>query len=100
MQEKLTESQQKIIEICDSIKDVLLYKNQKYGDSALKPTINCFYKGNATNSIAIRLDDKLNRIFNNKSGFRINDVCDLTGYLILLLISIGVNKKDLEKLKD
>ena len=55
--EKLTESQEKIVEICNSMKDLLLYKNQKYGDSALNPN-NIFYKGDSTNSIKIRLDDK------------------------------------------
>ena len=44
--EKLTESQEKIVEICDAIKDLLLYKNKKYGDSALHPN-NIFYKGDS-----------------------------------------------------
>ena len=32
--ETLTKSQKKIVKVCDSMKDLLLYKNQKYGDSA------------------------------------------------------------------
>ena len=28
-----TQSQKKIVEICDATKDLLLYKNEKYGDS-------------------------------------------------------------------
>lgn len=94
----LTESQMKIVEICDGMKDLLLYKNQKYGDSALNPN-NIFYKGNSTNSIKIRLDDKIGRIKNCKET-RINDVADVIGYCTLLLVSIGVTKEDFEKLKD
>ena len=51
-------SQEKIKEITNAMQDLLLYKNQKYGDSALKPN-NVFFKGDATNSILICLDDKL-----------------------------------------
>lgn len=94
----LTESQEKIVEICDSMKDLLLYKNQKYGDSALNPN-NIFYKGDSTNSIKIRLDDKIGRIKNCQET-RINDVADVIGYCTLLLVSIGAEKKDFEKLKD
>lgn len=94
----LTESQKKIVEVCDSMKDLLLYKNQKYGDSALNPN-NIFYKGNSTNSIKIRLDDKIGRIKNCEET-RINDVADVIGYCTLLLVSIGADKKDFEKLKD
>lgn len=94
----LYKSQESIMEICDSIKDLLLYKNEKYGDSALRPN-NIFYKGDSTNSIKIRLDDKIGRIKNCEQT-RINDVADVIGYCTLLLISIGACKEDIEKLKD
>ena len=94
----LTKSQESIVEICDSMKDLLLYKNQKYGDSALNPN-NIFYKGDSTNSIKIRLDDKIGRIKNCEQT-RINDVADVIGYCTLLLISIGASKEDIERLKD
>jgi hypothetical protein len=41
--ESLTQSQKKIVEVCDNMKSLLLYKNQKYGDSALNPN-NIFIK--------------------------------------------------------
>jgi len=88
----------KIIEICDGMKDLLLYKNQKYGDSALSPK-RIFYKGDSTDSIKIRLDDKLGRVINCNET-RINDVADIIGYCTLLLVSIGATKEDLEKFKD
>ena len=96
--ETLTESQEKIVEICDAIKDLLLYKNKKYGDSALHPN-NIFYKGDSTNSIKIRLDDKVGRIKNCEET-RVNDVSDLIGYSVLLLASMNVTKEDIAKFKD
>ena len=93
-------NREKIIEITDSMKDLLLYKNEKYGDSALSPK-NIFYKGDSTNSILIRLDDKIGRIKNNPdSKPRVNDVCDIIGYCILLLASMNVSSEDISKFKD
>ena len=96
----LPPTQQKIHEIIGAMKDLLLYKNQKYGDSAINPK-KIFYKGDSTNSILIRLDDKLGRVMSNtEEKPRINDVCDIIGYCTLLLISMGVTKEDIEKFKD
>lgn len=93
-------NKEKIIEISDSMKDLLLYKNEKYGDSALSPN-NIFYKGDSTNSILIRLDDKIGRIKNNRdSKPRVNDVCDIIGYCVLLLASMNVTSEDISKFKD
>ena len=93
-------NREKIIEITDSMKDLLLYKNEKYGDSALSPK-NIFYKGNSTNSILIRLDDKIGRIKNNTEPKpRVNDVCDIIGYCVLLLASMNVTSEDIAKFKD
>ena len=95
-----TETQQKIIAITGAMRDLLLYKNQKYGDSALSPK-QIFYKGDAVNSILIRLDDKLGRIMaNTESTPRINDVADIIGYCTLLLIGMGVKPEDIQKLMD
>ena len=94
----MTDSQQKIADVCDEMKNVLLYKNEKYGDSALHPN-NVFYKGDSTNSIKIRLDDKISRVKNCKET-RINDVADIIGYCVLLLVSMGATVEDFEKLKD
>ena len=96
--ENLTQSQKKIVDVCDNMKSLLLYKNQKYGDSALNPN-NIFYKGDSANSIKIRLDDKIGRVRNNDET-KVNDVADIVGYCILLLVSMNVSKEDFEKLKD
>lgn len=93
-------TQEKITEITEAMKDLLLYKNQKYGDSALNPK-GIFYKGDSTNSISIRLDDKIGRVKANKEAKpRVNDVSDIVGYGILLLISMGVTAEDIAKFKD
>ena len=93
-------TQAKIIELTEAMRDLLLYKNQKYGDSALNPK-KIFYKGDARNSILIRLDDKLGRIMTNTDNTpRINDVADIIGYCTLLLISMGVTQAEIKALMD
>ena len=95
-----TDTQQEIKNIMDAMKDLLLYKNQKYGDSAINPK-KIFYKGDSTNSILIRLDDKLGRVMSNtEEKPRVNDVADIIGYCTLLLISMGVTAEDITKFKD
>ena len=95
-----TPTQQKITEITDAMRELLLYKNEKYGDSALKPK-QIFYKGGAVSSILIRLDDKLGRIMANADETpRINDVADIIGYCTLLLIGMGATADDIQKLRD
>ena len=59
-----TDTQNKINEIMEAMQDLLLSKNRLYGNSALNPK-HIFYKGDAVNSILIRLDDKLGRIMAN-----------------------------------
>lgn len=96
---EITQTQAEIGRICAEISNLLIYKNIKYGNSAIEP-INIFYKGDNENSILIRLDDKLSRIRNNKDDIRVNDICDTIGYLVLLLIHKGVKPEQIEKLKD
>ena len=97
---EITTTQQKITEITEAMRDLLLYKNQKYGDSALNPK-RIFYKGDAKNSILIRLDDKLGRIMANADETpRINDVADIIGYCTLLLVGMGATADDIQKLRD
>lgn len=96
----ISDTQQKIRNIMDAMKDLLLYKNQKYGDSAINPK-KIFYKGDSANSILIRLDDKLGRVMSNtEEKPRVNDVADIIGYCTLLLISMGVTADDIAKFKD
>jgi len=78
---------EEITEVFDGIRDLVLQKNKRYGDSALTP-IHIFSGSDAEASILVRLDDKLSRI-KNCEEFRQNDFCDLIGYLSLLCVEEG-----------
>jgi hypothetical protein len=80
-------SADKITAICDSMKELLLEKNARYGDSALNP-IKVFSRLNPAEGILIRLDDKLSRV-KNGDNLRKNDTADLIGYLVLLCAAEG-----------
>ena len=84
--------------LSEEIKGLLFYKNLKYGSSALNP-LKVFNKGTSADGILVRIDDKLSRI-KNEVKISPNDVIDLIGYLYLLLIDMGINKKYFERLKD
>lgn len=72
---------------CKTIQELLLYKNEKYGDAALSP-LNIFSKSDAVNGIKVRIDDKLKRIQNAGLVDATEDtLLDLAGYLILLMIA-------------
>ncbi len=74
--------------ICDNTKNLLIKKNEAYGDSALNP-IGIFGDKDAVVSLGARMDDKLMRL----KGIGINKDCvdtlyDLHGYITLLIIAI------------
>ena len=62
-------TQEKIAAECDAIKEMLLEKNRKYGDSALN------------------LDDKLSRLRSRQADEDEDVIADLIGYLVLLKIA-------------
>jgi hypothetical protein len=78
-------TQRKIDILMDNFKEFLKEKNKRYGDSALCP-IQIFSKETAQTQIMNRLDDKLSRIANSKE-LKKNDVADVLGYIVLLMIS-------------
>lgn len=98
---ELTDTQNKIVNYCSKISEILIYKNKMYGNSILEPK-QIFYKGGYVDNILMRLDDKIGRIANTSGGnpIRVNDIVDIIGYLILLLIAKNVGYSELEKLKD
>jgi hypothetical protein len=90
---KVSESQIAISVACDDIKQLLLDKNKKYGDSALNP-LRVFSTASAKEQLLVRIDDKLSRI-QKGAGLIANDedvIQDLIGYLVLLKIAIQQNK--------
>jgi len=89
----MSESETKISGVCDDIKELLIHKNRKYGNSALKPC-RVFSKSSAVEQLLVRIDDKLNRIMKG-AGLLANDedvVNDLIGYLVLLKIGMNDEK--------
>lgn len=74
------------------ITDLLVSKNNAYGNSATQPA-NIFSKGSAVESISARIDDKLMRIKNKGINHNTLDtVDDLIGYLVLLKIAYSENE--------
>lgn len=71
-----------IAEVCDEIKNLLLTKNRKYGNSALSP-VRIFSKTSDLEQFNVRIDDKLSRIANAQSDEDEDPELDLIGYLIL-----------------
>ena len=71
----------------DEIRELLIAKNKKYGNSALEP-LGVFSKLDAKEGLLVRIDDKLKRIKNGSLERDDEDVInDLIGYLVLLKIS-------------
>tara|TARA_R100000900_G_C3325787_1_gene162401 strand:- start:376 stop:657 length:282 start_codon:yes stop_codon:yes gene_type:complete len=90
----MTDTQIEIAAICEDVKELLLYKNKNYGNSALEP-LRVFSKSSAVEQLLVRIDDKLNRI-KKGAGLLNKDedvIMDLIGYLILLKIGLKEEKK-------
>lgn len=76
-----------VAETLDGLRDLLIAKNRKYGNSALEP-LRCFSKASPVEQILVRLDDKLSRIrTSGLSGPDEDTVLDLMGYLVLLRVA-------------
>ena len=89
----MTKTQEEISAVCNDIKELLLYKNKQYGDSALNPS-RIFSKASAVEQILVRIDDKLNRIKKGAGlvGEDEDVIQDLIGYLVLLKIGLKHQK--------
>jgi hypothetical protein len=82
------------------IKDLLIEKNLKYGNSALEP-LGVFSQLSAKEGLLVRIDDKLKRIKNGTLDRDDEDVInDLIGYLVLLKIETNSNPKATHNWRD
>ena len=82
------------------IKDLLIEKNKKYGNSALEP-LGVFSQLSAKEGLLVRIDDKLKRIKNGRLDRDDEDVInDLIGYLVLLKIETNSNPKPTSDWRD
>lgn len=80
-------TKQQIKAKCKELEELLLRKNEKYGNSALDP-LKIFSEAGAVAGIKIRIDDKLKRIKNAGLVDETEDTLqDLAGYFILLMIA-------------
>jgi hypothetical protein len=74
------------------IRELLISKNIKYGNSALEP-LGVFSQLSAKEGLLVRIDDKLKRIKNGSLEKDDEDVInDLIGYLVLLKIQTNEEK--------
>ena len=71
------------------VEDLLLAKNESYGDTALHP-LRILSKLDAYEGLAVRADDKLSRLKNAPDAFQEDALLDLAGYLILMLAARGL----------
>ncbi|VVB70520.1 Uncharacterised protein [uncultured archaeon] len=89
-----------INKVVDNIKQFLLEKNQRYGNSALDSCqifdkiLNSNKEDITTKKILIRITDKLKRI-ENSDELKKNDITDIIRYLILICV-----KKEWNDFKD
>ena len=84
---EVSQSKCDIATICDQLKELLLEKNRKYGDSALNP-VRVFSKASPIEQIKVRLDDKLSRLRNQQEDEDEDVLTDLIGYVVLYKVAL------------
>ena len=89
--QKTTVFEAKIKYITDSIADMLVEKNKKYGNSALEPK-RIFSKADSAEQLKVRIVDKLSRVSNQNINEDEDVIMDLLGYLVLLKVAIDDSK--------
>ena len=80
-----TKTQKRIREVCAEIADMLVEKNKSYGNSFAEP-IGIFSKQSPREQVAIRIDDKINRVAKGGEFPGDDTIIDLIGYLVLLKV--------------
>lgn len=84
---QIPQTQVDIATVCDELKELLLEKNRKYGDSALNP-VRIFSKASTLEQLKVRMDDKLSRLRNAQDDEDEDPTTDLIGYLILYKVAL------------
>lgn len=78
--------QDEVYKVLSEITEMLIAKNQKYGNSAIEP-LGIFSDLSPEEGLKVRIDDKLKRIKNGSLHRDDEDVInDLIGYLVILKI--------------
>lgn len=85
--------QDQVYQVLSEITEMLIAKNQKYGNSAIEP-LGIFSDLSPEEGLKVRIDDKLKRIKNGSLDKDDEDVInDLIGYLVILKILHKDEKK-------
>lgn len=71
---------------CNDIAEMLIAKNRAYGNSALDP-VSYLSTADALERLAVRIDDKINRLQQGQEYPGDDTIVDLAGYLVLYLIA-------------
>lgn len=88
---------EQVYQVLSEITEMLIAKNQKYGNSAIEP-LGIFSDLTPEEGLKVRIDDKLKRIKNGSLDKDDEDVInDLIGYLVLLKILQKDQKDRLKK---
>jgi hypothetical protein len=74
----------------DEIVDLLISKNEAYGNSALDP-VRVFSKADNIEQLNVRIDDKLSRLARGKDAGE-DVIKDLLGYLLLYRVQQKRNR--------
>ena len=74
-----------IREECAALADMLIEKNDAYGNSALEP-VRIFSQASTEEQLLVRIDDKLSRLVRGSDAGE-DVVQDLLGYLVLLRVA-------------
>ena len=89
---KVAQTQVDIATTCDALKELLLEKNRRYGDSALNP-VRIFSRSDTLEQIRVRIDDKLSRLRNQQHDEDEDVIADLTGYLVLYQVALRQQRR-------
>jgi hypothetical protein len=84
---QVAQTQIDIATTCDALKELLLEKNRRYGDSALDP-VRIFSRSDTLEQIRVRIDDKLSRLRNQQHDEDEDVITDLIGYLVLFKVAL------------
>jgi hypothetical protein len=91
----MSQTQSDIAYVCEKLKELLLEKNRKYGDSALNP-VRIFSKASVLEQLKVRMDDKLSRLSNAQDDEDEDPTTDLIGYLILYKVALMQQRRAID----
>lgn len=77
---------EEVTDVLAGVREMLIDKNRKYGDSALNP-VRLFSKASPIEQLKVRLDDKLSRLSSGQPDDTEDVELDLLGYLVMLRIA-------------